>query len=89
MYNFLVENVDQKYKVQTESGLAVIVSLEDYRWGNRGWGNRGWGNRGWGNRGWGNRGWGNRGFAIQEPNGISIYICSEREPNEEFRQYYK
>ena len=74
MYNFLVENVDQKYKVQTESGLAVIVSLEDYRWGNRGWGNRGWGNRG---------------FAIQEPNGISIYICSEREPNEEFRQYYK
>jgi len=69
MYNFLVENVDQKYKVQTESGLAVIVSLEDYRWGNRGWGNRG--------------------FAIQEPNGISIYIYSEREPNEKFRQYYK
>jgi len=33
--------------------------------------------------------WGDRGFAVQDPNGITIYIYSEREPNEEFRQYYR
>jgi len=33
--------------------------------------------------------WGDRGFAIQDPNGISLYIYSEREPSEEFRQYFK
>jgi len=33
--------------------------------------------------------WGDRGFAIHDPNGITIYIYSEREPSEEFRQYYK
>lgn len=33
--------------------------------------------------------WGDRGFAIHDPNGISLYIYSEREPDEEFRQYYK
>ena len=33
--------------------------------------------------------WGDRGFAIQDPNGITLYIYSEREPNEEFKQYYK
>ena len=33
--------------------------------------------------------WGDRGFAIQDPNGISVYIYSDREPSEEFKQYYK
>lgn len=32
--------------------------------------------------------WGDRGFAIQDPNGISLYIYSEREPIKEFKQYY-
>ncbi|MDY6921609.1 MAG: VOC family protein [Pseudomonadota bacterium] len=33
--------------------------------------------------------WGDRGFAIQDPNGITLYLYSEREPSEEFRKYYK
>jgi len=33
--------------------------------------------------------WGDRGFAIQDPNGISLYIYSERDPSEEFKQYFK
>ena len=33
--------------------------------------------------------WGDRGFAIQDPNGVSIYIYSDREPSEEFKAYYK
>ena len=33
--------------------------------------------------------WGDRGFAIQDPNGIVLYIYSEREPSPEFKQYYK
>jgi uncharacterized glyoxalase superfamily protein PhnB len=33
--------------------------------------------------------WGDRGFAIQDPNGIALYIYSERTPSPEFRQYYK
>ena len=33
--------------------------------------------------------WGDRGFAIQDPNGISLYIYSEREPSEEFKKYFK
>ena len=33
--------------------------------------------------------WGDRGFAIQDPNGISLYIYSDRGPSEEFKQYYK
>lgn len=33
--------------------------------------------------------WGDRGFAIQDPNGISLYIYSDREPNAEFKQYFK
>jgi len=64
MYNFLVKNVDQEYKKLTESGLIIIVPLEDHPWGDRG-------------------------FAIQDPNGISLYIHSEREPSEEFKQYFK
>jgi len=64
MYNFLVENVDQEYQKLTDSGLTVIVPIEDHPWGDRG-------------------------FAIQDPNGISLYIHSEREPGEEFKQYFK
>lgn len=33
--------------------------------------------------------WGDRGFAIQDPNGVALYIYSEREPSAEFRTYYK
>jgi len=33
--------------------------------------------------------WGDRGFAILDPNGISLYIYSEREPSEEFKSFYK
>ncbi len=33
--------------------------------------------------------WGDRGFAIVDPLGISLYLYSEREPSEEFKQYYK
>jgi uncharacterized glyoxalase superfamily protein PhnB len=33
--------------------------------------------------------WGDRGFAIQDPNGIVLYIYSDREPSEEFKPYCK
>ncbi|THB73441.1 MAG: glyoxalase [Desulfobacteraceae bacterium] len=33
--------------------------------------------------------WGDRGFATQDPNGISLYIYSDREPSEEFKPYFK
>ena len=33
--------------------------------------------------------WGDRGFAIQDPNGVVLYIFSDREPNAEFKQYFK
>lgn len=33
--------------------------------------------------------WGDRGFSVIDPIGNSVYIYSEREPSEEFRQYYK
>jgi uncharacterized glyoxalase superfamily protein PhnB len=33
--------------------------------------------------------WGERGFAIQDPNGISLYIYSAREPADEFKYYFK
>jgi uncharacterized glyoxalase superfamily protein PhnB len=33
--------------------------------------------------------WGDRGFAIQDPNGISIYFYEDREPSGEFKRYYK
>jgi len=36
-----------------------------------------------------NHPWGDRGFAVQDPNGISLYIYSDREPSEEFRKYFK
>jgi len=32
--------------------------------------------------------WGDRGFAVQDPNGIILYIYSDREPNGEFKKYY-
>ena len=33
--------------------------------------------------------WGDRGFAIQDPNGITLYIYSDRAPSVEFKQYFK
>lgn len=33
--------------------------------------------------------WGDRGFAIVDPNGIMLYIYSNREPSEEFKRYFK
>lgn len=33
--------------------------------------------------------WGDRGFAILDPNGVTLYIYSDREPSEEFKQYYR
>lgn len=33
--------------------------------------------------------WGDRGFAIPDPNGISLYLYSDREPAEAFKQYFK
>jgi len=33
--------------------------------------------------------WGDRGFSIIDPIGNSIYIYSEREPTDKFKQYYK
>ena len=33
--------------------------------------------------------WGDRGFAIQDPNGITLYLWTFREPSEEFKQDYK
>jgi uncharacterized glyoxalase superfamily protein PhnB len=36
-----------------------------------------------------NHPWGDRGFWIKDPNGISLYIFSEREPTNDFKKYYK
>jgi len=33
--------------------------------------------------------WGDRGFGVQDPNGIILYIYSEREPSEEFKKFFK
>jgi len=33
--------------------------------------------------------WGDRSFAVRDPNGIELYIYSEIEPSEEFKQYFK
>ena len=33
--------------------------------------------------------WGDRGFAILDPNGITLYIYSHREPEEEFKKFFK
>ena len=33
--------------------------------------------------------WGDRGFAAEDPNGIVLYIYSEREASDEFKPYYK
>jgi uncharacterized glyoxalase superfamily protein PhnB len=33
--------------------------------------------------------WGDRGFAVHDPNGVVLYIYSEREPSAEFKQYYR
>lgn len=33
--------------------------------------------------------WGDRGFSVVDPIGNSVYIYSDREPSDEFKQYYK
>lgn len=33
--------------------------------------------------------WGDRGFSVLDPIGNAVYIYSDREPTEEYRQYYK
>ncbi len=33
--------------------------------------------------------WGDRGFAVQDPNGVVLYIYADREPSPEFKQYFK
>lgn len=33
--------------------------------------------------------WGDRGFSVMDPIGNSVYIYSDREPSDEFKQYYK
>lgn len=33
--------------------------------------------------------WGDRGFSVIDPIGNSLYIYSDREPSEEFKQYFK
>ena len=33
--------------------------------------------------------WGDRGFAVMDPNGISLYIYSLREPDESFKAFFK
>ncbi len=33
--------------------------------------------------------WGDRGFSVVDPIGNSVYVYSDREPSEEFVQYYK
>ncbi|MGF1684211.1 VOC family protein [Photobacterium minamisatsumaniensis] len=32
--------------------------------------------------------WGDRGFSVVDPIGNSVYIYSDREPNDEFKQYF-
>ena len=36
-----------------------------------------------------NHPWGDRGFSVIDPIGNSVYIYSDREPTDEFKQYYK
>ena len=33
--------------------------------------------------------WGDRGFSVKDPIGNSVYIYSDREPSDEFKQYQK
>jgi uncharacterized glyoxalase superfamily protein PhnB len=33
--------------------------------------------------------WGDRGFAVEDPNGVTLYIYAEREPSAEFQAFYK
>jgi len=33
--------------------------------------------------------WGDRGFSVMDPIGNAVYIYSDREPSDEFKQYYK
>ncbi len=33
--------------------------------------------------------WGDRGFSVIDPIGNSVYVYSDREPSDEFKQYYR
>ena len=33
--------------------------------------------------------WGDRGFAVQDPNGVMLYVYSDREPSAEFKPFFK
>jgi uncharacterized glyoxalase superfamily protein PhnB len=33
--------------------------------------------------------WGDKGFAVQDPNGVMLYIFTPREPSTEFKQYFR
>ena len=33
--------------------------------------------------------WGDRGFAVPDPNGVTLYIYSDREPEESFKRFYR
>jgi len=33
--------------------------------------------------------WGDRGFAVRDPNGVLLYVYSNREPNAEFKPFFK
>ena len=33
--------------------------------------------------------WGDRGFAIEDPNGIGLYIYSKREPSDDFKPFFR
>ena len=33
--------------------------------------------------------WGDRAFTVRDPNGVLLYIYSEREPSPEFKEFYK
>lgn len=63
MLNFRVDDVDAEYARLVSEGVALVMSLEDHPWGDRG-------------------------FSIIDPIGTSLYIYSDREPSDEFRQYY-
>ncbi|NTV48523.1 MAG: glyoxalase [Geobacteraceae bacterium] len=36
-----------------------------------------------------NHPWGDRGFSVTDPAGNSVYIYSDREPSDDFKQYFK
>ncbi|WP_428623360.1 VOC family protein [Sedimenticola sp.] len=33
--------------------------------------------------------WGDRGFSVNDPNGVSLYLYTEKEPDDAFKPYFK